>query len=135
LAAFFLLRPNPPQQTSAQKQPPANNPAPGAAAPPGAAPTGASEGPLFRGTYRYQNTYQSGTAKVVTDCPACNATVTGETTAVYHWNGTGWTFAEGCRTETVTPTAVVNGIMQEASTQASGCGAASNTGTLTRVGD
>ncbi len=134
VAAFFILRPDTPQQTAAQESPTTiTSPLPGAI--PGAA---APEGPGFRGTYNWRNSSgQAGTVTVTSDCPTCDATATSEgRTGIYHWTGTGWTYTADCRTETVTPTVVVNGIVQEASTQASGCpGAGSNTGTLTRVGD
>ena len=138
VAAFFVLRPDPSQQRAAQQSPTTTtSPPPGATpgvATPGTAPPA---GPWLRGTYNWQNSSgQAGTATVTSDCPACDATITSEgRIGIYHWTGTGWTFAEDCRTETVTPIGVVNGIVQEASTQASGCGARSNTGTLTRIGD
>jgi hypothetical protein len=139
VAAFFLLRPNPPQQTTAQQSPtPTASPAvggtPGAATPAEAAPAG----PLFRGRYMYTIAGRSETMTVRSDCPTCDATVTAMgITRNYHWTGTGWTGTTkgDCGTGTITPTAVVDGIVQEASIQASGCGIASTAGTMTRVGD
>jgi hypothetical protein len=137
VAAFLLLRPNPPQQTAAQQPPtPATN-LPAGATPPGATSGAAAPaGPWFRGTYNYTNTVVSGTITVTSDCPACDATVMSEgRSAIYRWNGTGWTFAS-CKTQTFTPTAVVDGIVQELSTQDSGgCGGEGTTGTATRIGD
>jgi hypothetical protein len=139
VAAFFVLRPNPPQHTAAQQSPTtAANPTPGAN--PGSATSGAAAaaGPWFRGTYNYANTSVSGTITVTSDCPTCDATVTSEgRSAVYQWTGSGWTYDAGCKTQTFAPTVVVNGIVQEMSTQDSGgCGGGGGTtGTATRVGD
>jgi hypothetical protein len=138
VAALLLLRPNPPQQTAARQSPttPANA-APGATPPGVTSGAAAPAGPWFRGTYNYTNTVVSGTITVTSDCPACDATVMSEgRSAIYRWNGTGWTLAS-CKTQTFTPTGVVNGIVQELSTQDSGgCGDdEGTTGTATRIGD
>ena len=108
--------------------------------PPGAAPgAAAATGPWLRGTYFY--TYHTlsgatGTFTVTSDCPGCDATLTDTGVAViFHWTGTGWTATVGCRVQTMTPTVVVNGIVQEASLHDGGCVNPPGTVTLTRIGD
>jgi hypothetical protein len=141
-AALFLLRPNPPQQTAAQQSPTtANNPPAG-----GTPATAAPAGPLLRGTYNEHNEidYPSGhgsnnhVVKYSSDCPGCDVTAVNETgdTGTLQWNGTGWSGPPGpCGgVATVTPTAVVNGIVQEASGTVTFCNSTLTT-TWTRTGD
>jgi hypothetical protein len=148
-AAFFLLRPNPPQQTAAQQSPTtAANLPPGAAPPPGGPPGAASDGPLLRGTYNEHGELRTPGApdysadyavKFSSDCPACDATYTGPGGAlVFHWNGTGWTTTRdggacGSVTITLTPTAVVDGMVQAASGGFTACESV-DTKTWTRTG-
>jgi hypothetical protein len=148
-AAFFLLRPNPPQQTAAQQSPTtANTLPPGAAPPPGGPPGAASDGPLLRGTYNEHGELRTPGApdysadyavKFSSDCPACDATYTGPGGAlVFHWNGTGWTNTKdggacGSVTITLTPTAVVDGMVQAASGGFTACESV-DTKTWTRTG-
>jgi hypothetical protein len=143
LAAFFVLRPNPPQQTAAQQSPTtADNPPPGDT-PAATAPTG----PLLRGTYNEHNEidYPSGhgsnnhVMKFSSDCPGCDATGVNELgdTGTLQWNGTGWTSTTpgSCgAVANLTPTSVVNGIVQEASGSLTGCNFTLTT-TWTRTGD
>jgi hypothetical protein len=143
VAAFFVLRPNPPQQTAAQQSPTtATKPAPGAAP-----ATAAPAGPLLRGTYNEHNEidYPSGhgsnnhVVKYSSDCPGCDVTAVNEMgdTGTLQWNGTGWTSTTpgSCgAVANLTPTSVVNGIVQEASGSLTGCNFTLTT-TWTRTGD
>ena len=92
------------------------------------APQGSSGAPRLQGTYSQHTDIQTPSGhysndKVVTatsDCGGCNATVTGEGgTATMEWTGSGWTSTStaqcGPVITTSTPTAVVNGIVQELS--------------------
>jgi hypothetical protein len=140
VAAFSLLRPNPPQQTTAQQLPTAPvSPPPGAT--PGAATPGASgpNGPLLRGSYNFQMPWATGVVTATSDCPGCDATVTFSSgSAIYHWTGTSWMTggSGGSCTGTLTPTAIVNGIAQELSMLRSECGGVeAHSGTMTRTGD
>jgi hypothetical protein len=110
VAAVFLLRPDPLQQTGAQQSPTTiTNPTPGAAT---------ADGPWFRGTYNLAMTYPGGShtsaVTVTSECPRCDATVG---PLIYRWIGTGWQNTEETRCSpsitTLTPTDVVNGIVQQ----------------------
>jgi hypothetical protein len=145
VAAFFLLRPNPPQQTAAQQ-----SPTTAANLPPGAAPAAAtSDGPLLRGTYRELVEVRSsaGTSTgdnivtITSDCPRCDVTIAAQApTSAYQWNGNGWQrqiTGPICPADimTLTPTTVVDGIVQELSTYYATCNGTVRSSTMTRTGD
>ena len=85
-------------------------------APASSTPASAPAGPLFRGTYKYDNGPWTG--PVYSDCPGCDATmVSPGGSGVVRWNGTSYqgTLNVSCGSLdfTGTPTVVVNGIAQE----------------------
>src|SRR5689334_2487467 len=86
---------------------------------------------LFSGTYAIAP--YGDIVHVSSACPKCDAVGTGAAaTAVFTWTGVGWTRAqniEGCGpvTGTVTPTAVVDGYVQELTLVSVGACPAANT--------
>ena len=117
--------------------------------PPGAPPRpqGSSAAPWLRGTYAEHNEIQTPgghysndhVTKMASDCPGCNATeVSDSGTGIWQWNGPGWTHTGSAQcgpvTSTLTPTVVVNGIVQEATGGFTVCDVTVST-TWTRTGD
>jgi hypothetical protein len=103
---------------------------------------------LLRGTYRTHIEVRSsaGTTTgdhivtITSDCPGCDVILVGAVPPAYQWNGSGWqqvTTGPICPGDTVTltPTVVVNGIVQELSTYYATCNGTVRSGTLTRIGD
>lgn len=145
IAAFFLLRPDPPQQT-AQEQPVGTIDTPSNGATPSIATAGE---PLFRGTYssRVTVTSAAGTSTkdnigtAASDCPQCDVTLSGAGAAtVFHWNGSVWEhLTEGptCGGDSITftPTVVADGFVQELDYYYATCNGTVSTGTMTRTGD
>lgn len=145
IAAFLVLRPDPPRQTADEQSL-------GTAATPsdGATPSvmTASE-PLFRGTYSSRVTVTSSAGvytndnvgTVVSDCPHCDVTLSGSGGAtVFHWNGSVWEhLTEGpiCAGDSITftPTVVADGFVQELSYYYATCNGTVSSGTMTRTGD
>ena len=107
--------------------------------PTGSAPPAAPPGPLFRGTYKFDNGPWTG--PVNSDCPGCDATmVTPGGSGVVRWNGTSYqgTLKVSCGSLafTGTPTVVANGVVQELAVNiiATGCHEVTSR-LMIRVGD
>ncbi len=111
------------------------------------APQGSSDAPRLQGTYANHNDIQTPSghysndkvATATSDCGGCDAVVNGDGgSAVLKWNGKGWTNSApgqcGPVLVTYTPTAVVNGIVQELSGHFTVCDT-NVTFTFIRTGD
>lgn len=75
----------------------------------------AAGGPLFSGTYAVAP--YGSVVHVSSQCGGCNAVGVDKAAANFTWTGAGWesTYDAGCGmgTTVLTPTAVVNGVVQE----------------------
>jgi len=145
IAAFLVLRPDPPRQT-ADEQSVGTIDVPSGGATPGVA---TSSQALFRGSYSSRVTVTSsagvytndnvGTA--ASDCEHCDVTLSGSGGAtVFHWNGSVWEhITEGptCAGDSITftPTVVADGFVQELSYYYATCNGTVSSGTMTRTGD
>lgn len=104
-------------------------------------PPRASAGPdgLFNGTYVIAPF--GDVVHVTSRCPHCDAVGTGRVSVTMTWNGAGWQRTwnmDGCGlvTAIATPTAVTDGVVQQAQVVGAGtCPAANTTATWSRVGD
>ncbi len=146
IAAFFVLRPDLPQQTAEQQsRSTGGDPTVGSTSGTAATP---SE-PLFRGTYSSHVTVTSiaGTTTndnigtVTSDCPRCDVTLSGSgASTTFHWNGGAWehiTTGPICAGDPIafTPTVVADGFVQELSYYYATCNGTVSSGTMTRIGD
>ena len=112
------------------------------------APQGSSDGARLQGTYaeRGQTRSSAGTStfdNVVTftsACPECDATMGGGGSITFQWIGGGWqtqTSGPICAgdTQTLTPTVVANGFVQELTFYYATCNGTVRSSTMTRTGD
>jgi hypothetical protein len=78
---------------------------------------------------------------ITSDCPRCDVTIAAQgPTSAYQWNGNGWQrqiTGPICPADimTLTPTTVVDGIVQELSTYYATCNGTVRSSTMTRTGD
>jgi serine/threonine protein kinase len=114
------------------------------------APQGSSDGARLQGTYAEHGQTRSSAGTSTFDnvltfssaCPSCDATLSGRGgSATFQWIGSGWqsvtTGGAICAvdTQTLTPTVVANGFVQELTYYYATCNGTVRSSTMTRTGD